>query len=847
FFVRLGRDEHNFYLYRTTANAGSGSSAWLPEVRVDLGRFQALRERLQRDYLAGTDPDASRGAGCTGADSALIANAGLPLGGAGRRRAACDDGYMVYSVEPGVTPPNLAAVQELAVGMLRVPRAGAVPLLPADTLELWVDDIRLARAVDDVGTAGYMTMDLVAGDVAAVRLAYTRRGANFRQLGEAPSFIDEGALDLSSTVRLERLLPPSLGLALPLTVTRSSVSDDPYFLARTDVRARGVDGLRAPRTAVTTWQLAARRTAPVGNPLLSALVNNLVLNTTLVQGGARTEYQDGHTRQLTMGLEYALAGTERTVPLPFGPALRWSPTQLKVTSALARGSDARDHFFKPAFALDDDPRRTQASTHVWRTGTSLELKPVGAVTARWDAYSLRDLRRYASDSSSAARLADAAGGQLGFERERTMQVAVRVAPTVRPWLRPRVDVGTAYSMLRDPNASAARFTGILTPSVLATRDSLVADTLAADMRDALREAPGLAGATSAPAPETTLPRRLTASQSLTAGLTMDLVGALGGARDTSRGTTLVRLARHLAPLDLTLDRSLLSAFDAAAFAPPLAFQLAMVGPDAFRRVRGEPATAAGRTRTLGARTSLALPYGASLAGRWRRVLNTSWTSRLDGSQAAVDGVQTVFPDAQLSWSWRPAARAATAGLVTGATASLGLVSSAARVTLPSLGSVLDEPPIFRTTRVRTIPLTGSLTWAVGALSTAGGLTLTDRIDSLPGSVARGSSAELTGDVGRVFRVPASWGLARNDVRTRFTWQQSLNRTVVDDVARGTSGRLADNGRRALSLNADADVSETMVFSLQGAHVVTTDRNLDRRLTQVVLSAVMQLQFYGGGK
>jgi hypothetical protein len=29
--------------------------------------------------------------------------------------------------------------------------------------------------------------------------------------------------------------------------------------------------------------------------------------------------------------------------------------------------------------------------------------------------------------------------------------------------------------------------------------------------------------------------------------------------------------------------------------------------------------------------------------------------------------------------------------------------------------------------------------------------------------------------------------------------------------------------------------------------VTTDRNLDRRLTQVVLSAVMQLQFYGGGK
>ena len=59
-----------------------------------------------------------------------------------------------------------------------------------------------------------------------------------------------------------------------------------------------------------------------------------------------------------------------------------------------------------------------------------------------------------------------------------------------------------------------------------------------------------------------------------------------------------------------------------------------------------------------------------------------------------------------------------------------------------------------------------------------------------------------------------------------------------------SSRLADNGRSAVSLNADADLSQTLVFTLQGSRVVTYDNNFNRRATHLVLSTVFQVQFFG---
>ncbi|HEX2718157.1 MAG TPA: hypothetical protein VHM67_10785, partial [Gemmatimonadaceae bacterium] len=57
--------------------------------------------------------------------------------------------------------------------------------------------------------------------------------------------------------------------------------------------------------------------------------------------------------------------------------------------------------------------------------------------------------------------------------------------------------------------------------------------------------------------------------------------------------------------------------------------------------------------------------------------------------------------------------------------------------------------------------------------------------------------------------------------------------------------LADNGRRVFSLSADTDLNENMTFSLQGGRTATLDRNYNRRFTQTLITAALQLQFYAG--
>ena len=151
--------------------------------------------------------------------------------------------------------------------------------------------------------------------------------------------------------------------------------------------------------------------------------------------------------------------------------------------------------------------------------------------------------------------------------------------------------------------------------------------------------------------------------------------------------------------------------------------------------------------------------------------------------------------------------------------------------------------------MRTIPLNTTVAWGFGrGLTTSAAYTLTTRTDSLPGSVADGRSEDMSVDIGRSFRFPKSLGFTiDNDVRTRLAWQQTRTNTYINDLSRAASSRLADNGRTSVSLNADTDLSETLIFTLQGSRVVSFDRNFNRNTTQYVISTVFQVQFFGDAK
>jgi hypothetical protein len=797
FYVKIARDDNNFYMYRTPINSGASKVAWLPEISVSFARLFALRAQIQNAYLQGKQRNT-----CTGLDSVLIANTSLPPGTtAGSLYAACDDGYIVYTLDPGVSPPNLAAVQQLAVGMLRLPVAtGANPVIPGDTLEVWVDDIRLAGAVNQTGFAGQTGLTIVASDFADIRINASRRDANFRQLAEQPSFLTDNNWDFSSAFHLEKLLPASLGLSIPFTFNYTSASVDPLFVSQSDIEADAIQGLRTPRSSATSITLSLRRTKQSTGSMWSPLLNNLALNSSYTTGVSRSEYEDGKAKNFIVGLDLNLL----RALLP--DLSRWSPTELHLTTTYTNGQDDRVSFLKPAFALGDTTSPVKGRTRTWSNGSSLVFRPFKAASVRWDITSVRDLRGYGTDSPlgliSASDRDHVLGYDTGLERERAMQAGINISPPITAWFRPRLDFGTSYNMLRDPNTLSFAREG--------------------DSTSALR-----------------IPRRLGNSQTTTAGLTLDLPRAIK--LHTDSNSFLRGFLGGLQPVDINFNRSVLSVYDGSGVPAPLSYQFGLGGINTFRQLSGQLATSVGLVTQISVNQSLNLPFGASLATRYQRINTRNWTQRLEQGQDIVDGTQISFPDVSLRWTGQPIALKSVISSM-GGNARV-LETRQFNGTQPLLGEVIDDRGQLR---VRSFPLSGSIVFAGSRpLASTVGYSFSKRLDAKPGLSSNGDNADFSIDVSKPWGLPADWN-ARSDLRTRVSYQKSQGQNfVVNPLAITGESRLSDNGRRAFSMSADTDVAENISSSFVISRVESFDRNLNRNFTQTVLSAVMHLQFYAG--
>jgi hypothetical protein len=829
FYIKIGRDADNFYLYRTPVNAGNGQNSWEPEIRVDFRRFFALKAKIQTALLRGGEAEAI--SSCTAADSALILASITPPSSTSLRYAACDGGYMVYSVDPNVNPPDLASVQELAVGMVRIAEGSIpVPSLPSDTLELWIDDIRLTGVVAEPGYAGHVGLDVRAADFWDVRANLSRRDRSFRQLAEQPTFNTQDALDVISTVQLGKLLP-RLGLSAPLTINHRSAGSDPYFMTSSDVLAEGVPGLRTPRSSATSYSLTMRRSTPLEGSRYAPLFNNLSLSSTYVSTGARSEYQEGQSSNFTLGVDYNIAADPRAVRLPGWldravailpdwllrtPPLaafrngeyRYAPTQFRINSAVARATDRRTSFARPAASDSDEGTRVDGLNFVWRNGTAIELRPARALNLRWDISSLRDLRDYGDTSAASRGRSDLLGQDVGLERERSMRASVSFTPVVSPWIRPNISLGSDFTMTRDPNARTRVPTG-----------------------------PGTTGV---------LPRRMSGTQSFGAGATVDI--ALGLQTWLGRLPLVAPLSRIFAPADIAYTRSLLSSFDRAADMAPLSYQFGLGGVDDFRSQNDELASSAGVTNALTIANTLTLPLGLSFQNRFQRTDTRNWTRRLQDSVSVIDGAQRIFPDANLLWNWRPPT--ALASYVSNVGARAGYRRTTRLTLAPAFGTsgAVDRA----SDHAQSYPLNLSVAWEIlGGFTTAASYNVTLTESRRPGSLAEGETHDYGAELAKTFAPRRAWRLP-GDLRTRVGFQRSQNESHVisqpsggSGATTGSSSRLTDNGRYTFNIGADTEVSQTVTFSLTGARTVTFDQNFNRRFTQTVISAVMNLQFFGG--
>jgi hypothetical protein len=301
------------------------------------------------------------------------------------------------------------------------------------------------------------------------------------------------------------------------------------------------------------------------------------------------------------------------------------------------------------------------------------------------------------------------------------------------------------------------------------------------------------------------------------------------------------LLRGLQPVDINFNRSVLSVYDGSGVPASLSYQFGLGGVNRFREIGGELATSAGLVTQLSVNQSLNLPLGATIASRYQRINTRNWTRRLQVGQEVVDGTQIVFPDVSLRWAGKPAG---LQGLISSVGANARMLETRQfNGTQPFFNELVDDRG---TMRVRTYPVSGSIVFA-GArpLSSTVGFSLSKRLDDKPGLTSNGDNSDFSIDVSKPWALPAQWN-PRSDLRTRISYQKSQGQNFVfNPVAATGESRLSDNGRRAFSMSTDTDVAENLSSSFVFSRVESFDRNLNRRFTQTVLSAVMHLQFYAG--
>jgi hypothetical protein len=437
---------------------------------------------------------------------------------------------------------------------------------------------------------------------------------------------------------------------------------------------------------------------------------------------------------------------------------------------------------------------------LWRSSSSVEFHPAPAVTARWDALSLRDLRDYGTitpNAIAAGRERSAFGGvDMGLERERTLGTTIRVAPAQEFWVRPRLELASGYTMLRDPNL----------PGVIA---------------------PGAEGLR--------LASRFGNSQRASASAVFDLPRLTADLPENSWERSVTRF---LGAIDVSIGRDQLSAYDAAPLTPGWRYQFGLDEFDAARQIGSVLAASAGAGTRYAASNTLTLPFGATIAQRVQRTDSRHYSRRSLDQLTRVDGEQVVFPDVTLRWSGQPVA---LTWLLTNVAATVRAVHTRQSFISPQQVGTLER----RVTRLTAYPATLTFVGPQDDMALTLAFTRSNRADSLPGSAGESRSTQGSADLTKAFPLPASWKLP-GGLRTRLSYTRSETQSYVSNLAAVSQrSRLTDNGRSEINLNADTNLADDISFSLQASRVVTFDRNFNRRFTQTLLSAVLNIQFFGG--
>jgi hypothetical protein len=797
-FIKVGSDNQNFYLYRT----GAKSTTWEPEAIIDLDTWRRLRAQVENNWLRGEPPS---GAAQCGTDDPTA-------------YVACEGPYIVNVRDPGINPPNLAAIQEVAVGIYRVAQAVTV-----DQTELWVDDIRLADPVSRTGSAGSLSARLAASDVGNFSFSLVRENGQFRQINEDPTYRGSNVMQMGGNLRLERFLPASLGLVVPLSATYSQTGTSPELLAGTDIETSSLPGLRTPRSWSATYALSIRRGEQGKGWVTRGLIDPLSLTASVTRGATQTDLSRADAKAFAVTANYTLSLKRHGFGLGLGGIARglpkWMrqgdlgrgieradvsllPTRIRFFSGLTRDQATATAFRLPIAQAEDAFRiPTLALNHLWRNSAGLTWQPLGMLTLNSDLSSTRDLRVY-PDSTTIGRVALSSrkallGIPVGTERDRNITTALAFTPGVASWLRPRFLSSSSFILSRS----------------LSSRDPVrTEDSVGAFI----------------------LPQTLNNSRTNELGAGIDF--ARGIRQISGDSSFLGKALARVRPIDVSTRLTRTSTYDLTAFDPSLGYQLGLGGLSDFLTQEGTPAKGVSEARTATVAGGADLPAGISVTLS-HALTRTSRLQQVSNGLIATETTQREWPVGSVRW---------THTFTTGVFSLMAVGATFRKRQGSSTQSGRDAGTQGALSAIRSSTLTPDL-----QVSLRNGVSLSfsandlSQVNASNGNETRLDQNDLTGSLNYAFRMPQSLSRSRKQVRSSVTFLTSSSKSCLQQGQAPDCATVSDVIRKELRGGVDTDLLQTLTGGLQVGYSVNDARHLSRRTSQISIIASFTLSLFAG--
>ncbi|HEX2168147.1 MAG TPA: hypothetical protein VHG09_13015, partial [Longimicrobiales bacterium] len=560
FTVRIGSDPQNFYLYQTKLRPATGDrpvapADWMPEVVIDFQEWFELKAQAERLLI-------ERGPSTTGGDTLWSADSTYAIVLQDRARA-----------------PNLAAVRELTFAVYN---GGDTPT----TGEVWINDMRIDVPDRDPGVAGNIALNLNAGDFVSGHVTLSNEGPLFRQLNEDPSYVGGSAFSVGADARLDKLLPSSWGIDLPVSVTHTRSAQSPTFLSRTDVQADQLEGLRDAGSGSTRVGVRLSKRTPSANPILSLLLDGSALrlsyatseNRSITATSQATGFTGDYTyrRDLAPRSFTAVPGLLEGALRAIAPAmvensdaftrlvdarLRWSPANISFGTSY---NDQMSRSFRYDRILDlpgdSSVIGIESPREGLRNNAQVTLRPFSPLSINVGLSSERDLLAAERASTQALELealrsarSSFGGFDAGWERSRNLNSTLSYRPEITSWMRGEYTYSSRYATDRSPS-----YLELITEG---------ADTTAE------------------------MQRRFETSRQVSRRLMLEMPGMVRAMGLDSTGIA-ARLLRRVEIVDLNWRRTLSSQFDRESFLPGLGYQFGFGSLDSYSVIGADTASRA---------------------------------------------------------------------------------------------------------------------------------------------------------------------------------------------------------------------------------------------------------------